>query len=374
MPNIQMVDLKGQYLKIKKEIDEQIQSVIDKTQFINGDQTKIFANELAEYTGSKYVIPCGNGTDALQIAMMALEIGPGDEVIVPAFTYVASAEVIKLLGATPVFIDVDSETFNLEVKDLEKVVTSKTKALVAVHLFGQNSNMEKILTFCRKNNVKLIEDLAQSIGSGYKFMDGNVKSSGTMGDIGCTSFFPSKNLGCYGDGGAIFCQDEELSSKVRMIANHGQNKKYHFRYVGVNSRLDTIQAAILRVKLRYLDEYVEARQEAARVYDELLKDLPVILPKRFEKSTHVFHQYTIRFEEESIRDHVKDHLASAGIPSMIYYPLPLHFQEAYKDEIFDPGLLRNSEMLCKQVLSLPMHTELTHDQQLEIVKSIKEVL
>lgn len=374
MSNIQMVDLKGQYLKIKNEIDREIQSVIDNTQFINGDQTKEFALELGQYTGSKFVIPCGNGTDALQIAMMSLGIGRGDEVIVPSFTYVASAEVIKLLGATPVFIDVNADTFNLKLDQLEKVVGKNTRALIAVHLFGQNSEMEEILDFCKSHNIIVIEDLAQSIGAKYTFSDGRTKSSGTMGDIGCTSFFPSKNLGCFGDGGAIFCQYEELSDKIRMIANHGQNKKYHFRYVGVNSRLDTIQAAILRVKLRHLDEYIAARQEAANAYDELLKDLPVILPKRLEKSSHVFHQYTIRFENKERRDHVKMHLAESGIPSMIYYPLPLHFQEAYKDEIHDPGLLKNSEMLCGQVLSLPMHTELTHEQQLEIVKRIKEVL
>lgn len=374
MPDIQMVDLKGQYAKIKEEVDREMQGVIDKAQFINGDQTKLFAKELAKYTGSSHVIPCGNGTDALQIVMMALEIGPGDEVIVPSFTYVASAEVIKLLGATPVFVDVDPVTFNLDVGQLSSLMTKKTKAIVAVHLFGQNSEMDQIISFCRSEGIRLIEDAAQSIGAKYTFTDGTVKSSGTMGDVGCTSFFPSKNLGCYGDGGAIFCQDDNLAEKLRMVANHGQNKKYYFRYIGVNSRLDTLQAAVLRVKLRHLDEYIAARQRAADMYDAILAGTNVITPGRLKESTHVFHQYTIRLPDRDTRDTVKEHLSQQRIPSMIYYPLPLHYQEAYREEKFDMEMLRNSEMLCDQVLSLPMHTELTPEQQQKIVESLKEVI
>jgi UDP-2-acetamido-2-deoxy-ribo-hexuluronate aminotransferase len=364
--SIQMVDLKGQYLKIKDEIDEAIQSVIDSTRFINGPEVKSFARNLEQYLGIKHVIPCGNGTDALQVAFMALDVKPGDEVIVPCFTYVATAEVIALLGLKPVLVDVDPDTFQIDTNAFEAAITARTKAVVPVHLFGQCADMETIMQIARKHEIYVVEDTAQAIGATYTFDNGDKHAAGCIGDIGTTSFFPSKNLGCYGDGGAIFTNDDDLASKIRMICNHGQKTKYYHSVVGVNSRLDTIQSAILDVKLKHLDEYSEARQKVAAVYDDAFKNNPsLIIPVRDPKSTHVFHQYTLKIID-SERDKLKEHLAKNDIPSMIYYPVPLNEQEAYKGV----GNFPVTTDLCSRVLSLPISTELTKNQQQEIIETI----
>ena len=371
---IQMVDLKGQYMKIKPEVDAAIQNVIDNTAFINGPIVKEFAQNLSDYMGGCNVIPCANGTDALQIALMALDLKPGDEVIVPAFTYVASAEVIGLLGLTPVMVDVDFETFNVTVDNIKKALSDKTKAIIPVHLFGQSCDMEPILAFAKEHNLYVIEDNAQAIGAEYTFSDGHKEKTGTMGTIGCTSFFPSKNLGCYGDGGAIFCKDDALAEKLRMIANHGQKVKYHHSVIGCNSRLDSIQAAILNVKLKHLDEYSEARYAAASYYTEKLRAFDpeqkfLITPKEQENSTHVYHQYTLKIKN-SKRDALKQFLADAGIPSMIYYPLPLQEQEAFKPITRAAEDLTISKDIAYSVLSLPVHTEMTHEIQDAVISSI----
>ncbi|GMQ27772.1 DegT/DnrJ/EryC1/StrS family aminotransferase [Algoriphagus confluentis] len=368
---IQMVDLRSQYERIKPEIDAAIQDVIDQTAFINGPQVKKFAEELKDYTGSGFVIPCANGTDALQIAMMALDFEPGDEVIVPAFTYVATVEVIALLGLKPVFIDVISETFELDVNQLESKITDKTVGIVTVHLYGQCSNMEEILKIAQLYRLKVIEDTAQAIGAVYTFSDGRKAQAGTMGDIGTTSFFPSKNLGCYGDGGAMFTNDPVLAEKLQMIANHGQKKKYFHDSIGVNSRLDTLQAAILSVKLKHLDRYSKSRNEVADRYDEAFSDLSKVqTPKRVPNSTHVFHQYTIRLEDYVDREQFKKYLADRGIPTMVYYPLPLHLQKAYLEYGGEEGQFPVSEALCKQVISLPIHTEMKEKEQQYIIQQI----
>lgn len=374
MGKIQMVDLKGQYLKIKDEVDAGIQNVIDNTAFINGPIVKEFAEHLSQYMGGCFVTPCANGTDALQIALMALELKPGDEVIVPAFTYVASAEVIGLLGLTPVMVDVDYETFNVTVDNIKKALSPKTKAIIPVHLFGQNCDMEPILAFAKEHNLYVIEDNAQAIGAEYTFSDGHKAKTGTMGTIGCTSFFPSKNLGCYGDGGAIFTKDEKLAERIHMIANHGQRVKYHHAVIGCNSRLDSIQAAILDVKLKHLDEYGKARYEAASYYTAKLKEFDpeekfFITPKEMPTSTHVYHQYTLKIKN-SKRDELKAYLAEQGIPSMIYYPLPLQEQEAFKPITRAAESLEMSKECACSVLSLPIHTEMTKEVQDIIVKSI----
>ena len=371
---IQMVDLKGQYMKIKPEVDAAIQNVIDNTAFINGPIVKEFAQNLSDYMGGCNVIPCANGTDALQIALMALDLKPGDEVIVPAFTYVASAEVIGLLGLTPVMVDVDYDTFNVTVDNIKKALSDKTKAIIPVHLFGQSCDMEPILAFAKEHNLYVIEDNAQAIGAEYTFSDGHKEKTGTMGTIGCTSFFPSKNLGCYGDGGAIFCKDDALSEKLRMIANHGQKVKYHHSVIGCNSRLDSIQAAILNVKLKHLDEYGKARYAAASYYTEKLKAFDpeqkfFITPTELENSTHVYHQYTLKIKN-SKRDALKQFLADAGIPSMIYYPLPLQEQEAFKPITRAAEDLTISKDIAYSVLSLPVHTEMTHEIQDAVISSI----
>ena len=373
---IQMVDLKGQYMKIKPEVDAAIQNVIDNTAFINGPIVKEFAQNLSDYMGGCNVIPCANGTDALQIALMALDLKPGDEVIVPAFTYVASAEVIGLLGLTPVMVDVDYDTFNVTVDNIKKALSDKTKAIIPVHLFGQSCDMEPILAFAKEHNLYVIEDNAQAIGAEYTFSDGHKEKTGTMGTIGCTSFFPSKNLGCYGDGGAIFCKDDALSERLRMIANHGQKVKYHHSVIGCNSRLDSIQAAILNVKLKHLDEYGKARYAAASYYTEKLKAFDpeqkfFITPTELENSTHVYHQYTLKIKN-SKRDALKQFLADAGIPSMIYYPLPLQEQEAFKPITRAAEDLTISKDIAYSVLSLPVHTEMTHDVQDVIIEKIVE--
>lgn len=376
MNKIQMVDLKGQYMKIKPEVDAAIQNVIDNTAFINGPVVKEFAQNLSDYMGGCHVITCANGTDALQIALMALDLKPGDEVIVPAFTYVASAEVIGLLGLTPVMVDVDYETFNVTVDNIKKALSDKTKAIIPVHLFGQSCDMEPILAFAREHNLYVIEDNAQAIGAEYTFSDGHKEKTGTMGTIGCTSFFPSKNLGCYGDGGAIFCKDDALAEKLHMIANHGQKVKYHHSVIGCNSRLDSIQAAILNVKLKHLDEYGKARYAAARYYTEKLKTFDpeekyFITPKELETSTHVYHQYTLKIKNGK-RDALKQYLADAGIPSMIYYPLPLQEQEAFMPITRAAEDLAISKDIAYSVLSLPVHTEMTNEIQDSIINKVIE--
>jgi len=371
---IEMVDLKGQYLKIQNEIDAAILGAVRSANFINGPQVESFKQNLSDYLGGSYVIPCANGTDALQIAMMALDLQPGDEVIVPSFTYVATAEVIGLLNLTPVMVDVDPQTFTITLDNIKAAVTSKTKAIVPVHLYGQCADMEHILAFAKQHGIYVIEDTAQAIGASYTFKDGTQKHAGTMGDIGCTSFFPSKNLGCYGDGGAIFTNDEGLANKIRMIANHGQVKKYIHKYIGVNSRLDTLQAAVLDVKLKYLDQFNAARQAAASRYDSLLANLDQLkIPVRAANSTHVFHQYTLIVTGDR-RNGLKKYLEENGIPSMIYYPIPLNQQEAYKEIGRTTGDLEITNILCHSALSIPIHTELTAEEQIFIADKISSFL
>jgi UDP-2-acetamido-2-deoxy-ribo-hexuluronate aminotransferase len=366
---IKMVDLQTQYLRIKEEVDAAIQEVLTSTAFIQGPQVNLFAQSLAKYTGSENVIPCGNGTDALQIAMMALGYKPGDEIILPVHTYVATAEVIALLGLTPVFVDVDADTFNIDVTQLESKITPKTVAIVPVHLYGQCADMENIMKVASKNNLHVIEDVAQALGADYTFADGTKKKAGTIGTIGTTSFFPSKNLGCYGDGGAIFTNDKTLAEKIKMIANHGQRIKYHHDIIGVNSRLDTLQAAILNVKIKYLDEYAQRRNEAAAYYDKTLSGIPQIkIPVRSVNSTHVFHQYTLRVEK---RDALKTYLDDKGIPTMIYYPVPLHLQKAYQRPDCKEGTFPVTEKLSKTVISLPIHTEMKDEELKFISETIK---
>jgi dTDP-4-amino-4,6-dideoxygalactose transaminase len=368
---IQMVDLKGQYEKIKVEIDKAVLHTIGATQFINGPQVKSFADNLASYTGSKHVIPCANGTDALQIALMALDLNPGDEVICPSFTYVSTAEVIALLGLKPVMADVDPDTFNITAAIIEPLVTSRTSAIVPVHLYGQSCDMENIIRLADKYNLYIVEDNAQAIGAEYTFDDGTVKSTGTMGHIGTTSFFPSKNLGCYGDGGAIFTNDDFLAKKLQMIANHGQETKYHHKITGCNSRLDSIQAAILDIKLKFLNKYFVARNQMASRYDEAFKNISDLeTPIRQEKSTHVFHQYTLKTNPEH-RDQIIDYLKKKGIPAMIYYPVPLYRQEAFSRYVDSNFEIPNIEKLCKSVFSLPIHTEIESSNQDYIIEEVQ---
>jgi len=368
---IEMVDLKGQYVKIQDDIDSAVLNVIREATFINGPAVAEFTQSLSSYLGGAEVIPCANGTDALQIAMMSLDLQPGDEVIVPAFTYVATAEVIGLLKLKPVMVDVDPQTFNMTRENIVEAITSKTKAIVPVHLFGQCADMEPIMELADKYGLFVIEDTAQAIGADYTFTSGINKKAGTIGHIGCTSFFPSKNLGCYGDGGAIYTNDATLAQKIRMIANHGQVKKYVHKYIGVNSRLDTIQAAILNVKLEYLDDYSSLRRSAADLYDRLLAKVDgIITPVRSENSSHVFHQYTLRVAKNK-RDLLKAYLESFGIPAMIYYPIPLNEQEAFQTIGSVIGPLSVTEDLCGSVLSLPMHTELSEEHQVYIANKIK---
>ncbi|MEE9438885.1 MAG: DegT/DnrJ/EryC1/StrS family aminotransferase [Saprospiraceae bacterium] len=358
---IQMVDVKSQYQKIKTEIDHGIQEVIDSCAFINGPAVKTFKKSLETYLDVNTVIPCANGTDALQIAMMALDLKPGDEVIVPAFTYVATAEVIALLRLTPVMVDVDPDSFNITPKIVEAALTPKTKCVVPVNLYGQNAELEGIMELAKKHNFYVIEDNAQAIGSDYIFKDGKKKKSGTIAHIGSTSFYPSKNLGAYGDGGALYTNDTALGEKMRMVANHGQGKKYIHDMIGCNSRLDSIQAAILEVKLRHLDEYCSARQEVADRYDLAFINIDALqIPKRMPYSTHVFHQYTLKIKDGR-RDELKEYLQEKGIPSMIYYPIPLYKQKAF-EAFTDIKHLPVTEELCNQVISLPIHTEMNVEQ------------
>jgi len=364
-----MVDLKGQYEKIKTEIDSEIQNVIDSTAFINGPKVQEFANNLSKYLDGINVVPCANGTDALQIALMALGLQPGDEVIVPVHTYVATAEVIALLQLEPVFVDVHPIYFTIDVNQIENIITSNTKVIVPVHLYGQCADMESIMKIAKKYNLFVVEDTAQAIGADYSFSNGAKQKAGTIGDIGTTSFFPSKNLGCYGDGGAMFVKDNDLAKKCKMIANHGQSIKYHHDIIGCNSRLDTIQAAVLNVKLKYLDNYCEARQDAAKIYDELLKDISKIeIPQVANYTNHVYHQYTLLLADSINRNELQDYLKENGIPSMIYYPVPLHNQKAYIKT--DGESFPVTEKLSERVLSLPIHTEITREEQEFIVSSI----
>lgn len=373
MHPIQMVDLTTQYRKIEKEINETLREVLASGQYIQGNAVRQFAEELAAYTGAKQVIPCANGTDALQIALMSLGLEEGDEVIVPAFTYVATAEAIALLKLCPVLVDVDPLTFNLDPARVEEALSPRTRAMVPVHLFGQSCDMEPLLSLARKHHLKVIEDNAQSIGAVYTFSDGTQKQTGTMGDIGTLSFFPTKNLGCYGDGGALLTDDEAVANRLRMIASHGQSKKYYHEIIGCNSRLDTLQAAILRIKLSYLDQYANHRRQAAQWYEEGLSDLSdrVLTPRRQATSTQVYHQYTLQVLNGQ-RDGLQAFLRDKGIPTMIYYPQPLHQQPAFRNILRVAGKLDHSIALCKSVLSLPMHTELTKDQVDYITEQIRQ--
>lgn len=371
---IRMVDLVSQHEKIREEIEQSLSNLMKTARFIKGPVVSAFEESLAEYVGAKHVIGCANGTDALQIAMMALNLEPGDEVITANFTYIATAEVIALLGLTPVLVDVNPKTFNIDPTEIERAITSKTKAIVPVHLYGQCADMEPILETARKHNLYVIEDAAQAIGSSYTFKDGAKKIAGTMGHVGTTSFFPSKNLGCYGDGGAIFTQDETLARKIQMVANHGQSRKYIHDTIGVNSRLDAIQAAILTIKLRHLPDYTLRRQQAASYYDEAFRNVHELeIPARASYSTHVFHQYTLKTHGVE-RDALKEFLMEKGIPSMIYYPIPLHLQKAFYEERHLERGYPHTEALCKSVISLPMHTELSESQLSYIVETVKSFI
>lgn len=371
MKPIQMVDLKAQHDRLQPELNNKILEVVDSTAYIKGPEVKEFEKELATYLNVKHVIACANGTDALQLAMMALGLKPGDEVITTNFTYVATAEIIALLQLKPVLVDVDPNTFDILIDEVEAAITPKTKAIVPVHLFGQCSQMEDLLAVAKKYKLFVVEDTAQAIGADYTFKDGSTAKAGTIGDIGTTSFFPSKNLGCMGDGGAIFTNSDELAKQLRMIANHGQSKQYYHDLVGVNSRLDSIQAAVLRIKLRHLDEYCDLRRAAASRYDELLKSTDAIMtPQRVDNSTHVFHQYVLKtngVDRDDLRKFLNDH----DIPCNIYYPVPLNNQLPYKDESRE---FANTDYLCETVFALPMHTELSEEQQGYIVNKIKEFI
>lgn len=367
-----MVDLKGQYEKIKSEIDRAILNTVASSAYINGAAVAEFQKNLENYLQVKNVVPCGNGTDALQIALMALDLKEGDEVIVPSFTFIATAEVVALLKLKPVMVDVDEDTFNLTAEAIEQAITPRTKAIVPVHMFGQTCDMEPIMRVAEKHNLRVVEDNAQAIGSDYKFSDGRVKKAGTIGQIGTTSFFPSKNLGCYGDGGAIFTDDAALAERMRMIANHGQNERYYHAVVGVNSRLDTIQAAILDIKLKHLDEYAAARRSVAAFYDDAFKNIEEIkTPARARNSTHVFHQYTVQIDDGK-RAGLQKHLAAKGVPSMIYYPVPLYKQKAFENWVAPDFNLPNTEKLCQSVLSLPIHTEMNDETLSFISGGVKE--
>ena len=372
MKKIQMVDLKSQYEKIKEEIDTAVINVVSSTAYINGPEVKAFQEELEAYLGVKHVIPCANGTDALQVAMMALGLKPGDEVITTSFTFIATAEVIALLGLTPVVVDVDPFTFNIDPVAVRNAITPKTKAIVPVHLFGQSADMEAMMEIAKEHNLFVIEDNCQAIGSDYIFKDGTRKKAGSIGHVGATSFFPSKNLGCYGDGGAIFTNDDELAKQLRIIVNHGMVVRYYHDLIGVNSRLDSIQAAILRVKLRRLDQYCAARQKAADYYSTAFANNPKLqVPAKFDRSTHVFHQYTL-VTKNIDRNKLQEFLTEKEIPAMIYYPVAMHMQKAYQDPRYKQGDFPVTEMLCNSVISLPMHTELDEEQLKFIADSVLE--
>jgi dTDP-4-amino-4,6-dideoxygalactose transaminase len=369
MKKIQMVDLKSQYEKIKNTVDASIQEVLDTTTYINGPKVHEFQKNLENYLGVKHVIPCANGTDALQIAMMGLGLKPGDEVITADFTFAATVEVIALLQLTPVLVDVDMVNMNIDINAIKKAITPKTKAIVPVHLFGRAANMEAIMAIAKEHNLYVIEDNAQAIGANCKFSDGTKKKAGTIGHVASTSFFPSKNLGCYGDGGAIFTNDDELAHKIRGIVNHGMYVRYHHDVVGVNSRLDSVQAAVLDAKLPFLDQYGKARQDAARKYSKAFENHPhIIAPMICDNcDCHVFHQYTLRITNGK-RDALMEHLLANQIPCAIYYPIPLHSQKAYLDERYKEEDFPVTNQLVKEVISLPMHTELD-DEQINYITS-----
>ena len=372
MSEIRMVDLVAQYHKIKDEVDQAVINVVESSAYINGPEVKSFQAELEQYLNVKHVIPCANGTDALQIAMMAGGLKPGDEVITATFTYVATAEVIALLGLVPVLVDVDEHTFQINPEAIREAITDKTRAIVPVHLFGQCAPMEEIMAIAKEHNLMVFEDTAQAIGAEYTFSDGSVHRAGTIGNMGATSFFPSKNLGCMGDGGALFTNDDDLAHRARMVANHGQSKQYYHDSIGVNSRLDSIQAAILRIKLRHLNQYNAARQSAASYYDAAFANIPELLtPSRAANSTHVFHQYTLRLTNGK-RDELVAFLKEHDIPAMIYYPVPLHQQKAYIDPRYEADHFPVTNMLCEQVFSLPMHTELTEEQLERITRAVAD--
>lgn len=371
MEKISMVDLKRQYQTIKSEVDCAIQEVIDDTSFIRGTKVNEFEGNLALYTGVKHVITCGNGTDALQIACMALGLNEGDEIIVPSFTFIASAEILALMKLTPVFVDVDYDTFNISIEAVVKAITPKTKAIIPVHLFGQCANMNALHKIAKEHNIFLIEDACQALGATYK-LNGEPKSSVGMSDIACTSFFPSKNLGCFGDGGALFTDNDELADRIRQIANHGSKVKYHHDIVGLNSRLDTIQAAILDVKLPHLDNYCEARQRVAAKYNAAFAPIEGLeTPTKEEENTHVYHQYTLKIAGNK-RDALKEYLAQHAIPSMVYYPIPIHMQKAYSDAKYVSLEGDNCSKLSQCVLSLPIHTEMTEEELGFIIEKVGE--
>jgi len=374
MRKIAMVDLKAQYEKIKPEIDTAISDVINSTAFINGPAVKEFQLALEKYLGVKHVIPCANGTDALQISMMALGLKPGDEVIAPSFTFIATAEAIALLGLTPVLVDVDPGTFNISPDAVAKAITPRTRAIVPVHLFGQAADMDAIMEIAKQNNLFVIEDACQSIGADYLNAAGEWHKSGTIGHIGCTSFFPSKNLGCYGDGGAIFTNDDLLAAKIRSVVNHGMTVRYYHDDIGVNSRLDSIQAAVLKIKLPYLDQYARARQQVAAAYDKAFGGIPELtVPARSSMSTHVFHQYTLQLRGVD-RSSFLEYLAEKDIPAMVYYPVPIHLQKAYLDPRYKAGDFPVTEQLCHSVVSLPMHTEMEQDQLNHIITTVLDFI
>jgi dTDP-4-amino-4,6-dideoxygalactose transaminase len=374
MKPIKMVDLKGQYDRIREEIDDTIREVVESTAFINGPAVGRFQKNLETYLGVKHVIPCANGTDALQVAMMAAGLRPGDEVITVSFTFVSTVEVIALLGLKPVLVDVEADTFNMDTGAVIKAITPRTRAIVPVHLFGQCVDMEPLMQIARDHRLLVIEDACQAIGAEYRYSDQTIRKAGTIGDIGAVSFFPSKNLGAYGDGGALFTDNDELAHQMRGIVNHGMFTRYYHDYVGVNSRLDSIQAGILDVKLRHLDAYARSRQQAADYYDRGLSGNPNLkIPYRAPYSSHVFHQYTLQIEDAD-RDALQQFLQQKGIPAMIYYPVPLHLQKAYRETDCREGDLPVTEALCHKVLSLPMHTELDREQQDHIIASILEYM
>ena len=375
MKKIEMVDLKGQYNYIKDQVNQSVLETIESTQFINGPRVKSFQEHLEKYLSVKHVIPCANGTDALQIALMALGLKPGDEVITADFTFAATVEVIALLGLTPVLVDVDPKTFNIDIRSIEKMIGPKTKAIIPIHLFGQAADMEEILALAKKNNLYVVEDNAQSIGANYTFSDGSKKKTGTLGHIGTTSFFPSKNLGAYGDGGAIFTDDDELAHTIRGIVNHGMYIRYQHDVIGVNSRLDSIQAAILDIKLDYLDIYNEFRKTAALKYNQRLANHPKLVTpfRKGDCDTHVYHQYTLKVIDGD-RDGLVKHLNENGIPCGVYYPIPLHLQKAYTNENYNADDFKVTLEIVDQVVSLPMHTELSDDQINFITDTIKSYL
>ena len=370
--NIQFVDLSSQYLRLKDEIDAAVQDVLQSAAFINGDMVKAFSERLSTYLDAPYIIPCGNGTDALRIALQSLQIGPENDVIAPAFTYIAPLEAIAAVGATPILVDVDPKTFNINPDSIERAMTARTNAIMAVHLFGQSCDMEAIQKIADKYKLYIIEDNAQSLGASYTFNDGQQKKLGAIGAIGTTSFFPTKPLACYGDGGAIITSDSSFAEQCRLLANHGQTEKYHHKIIGCNSRLDSVQAAILNVKLKYMESFTERRIQLAERYNQTLKSCPdIVIPEKYPFSTHVYHQYTIQIKNNK-RDALRTFLKEKGIPSMVYYPFPVYEQEAYKWVAHQTDRLTESKRLCNEVLSLPVHSEMTNDMQSFIINTIRQ--